>query len=353
VLVPLLTLAALTAAPVAEPPLQKVLGEAATAGQPVFLDVYASWCGPCRRLELEVFPAGEVRRALKDYRMQRYNAERGHGVEVAHRFDVRAYPTLLVLNPDGVEIARVRAQTVEGLARALDEWRPLGATRGRFEGLEDGRGKDADPAALLVRGVLLDHEGRPAQARALYDLAEAMDADDARGLASRAAFRKLRLELSQRLVRNRATALLGFAQKYPRTELAARAVAAVAQIAPAMRPGEARVRDVSQSVLRGLQARKDALALNALAWSLLDMGFADLALEAARGAQAAAPYELGHVVAEAAALDAAGRRAEALALLEKGAKVDARHQAVRWALPRVQRGLPLRRAAETELFTDL
>jgi tetratricopeptide (TPR) repeat protein len=342
----LATLALLASAPIPEPPLEKVLAEAAAARQPVLLDVYTTWCGPCRHLAANVLPAPEVRRALGTYRFQRYDAEHGRGVEVARRYQVESYPTLLVLNPDGVEIARVQERTVEGLARALDEWRPLGAVR--IAG--DGGGGDA--AALLVRGVVLDHQGRPDQARALYDLAEAMDPDDARGLASRAAFRKLRLELSRSFVRNRAGALLDFAQRYPRTELAARALSAVARVAPAMRPAEARVREVSHAVLRGLQVKKDALALHALSWSLLDLGFADLALEAAKGAEAASPYDLDVVVAQAAALDASGQREKALALVERGLQVDGRHEALRWALPRVQRGLPLRRAPETGLFSD-
>ncbi|HEY8208572.1 MAG TPA: thioredoxin family protein [Myxococcaceae bacterium] len=345
----LLALTALASAPVPEPPLQKVLDEAAAAGQPVFLDVYTSWCGPCRKLAADVLPAPDVRRALGAYRVQRYNAERGHGIDVARRYEVDRYPTLLVLNPDGVEIARIRQQTVEGLARALDEWRPLGAARFAKDARD---GKDADPAALLVRGVVLEHQGRPGEALALYDLAEAMDPGDARGLASRAAFRKLRLELSKQFVRNRAGVLLEFAQKYPRTELAARAVAAVAQIAPAKRPAETRVREVSQSVVRGLQARKDPLALNAVTWSLLDMGFADLALEAARGAEAVAPYELDYVVAEAAALGAAGQWEQAKGLLEKGLRVDARHPALNWARDLVQRGIVVRREPATDLFTD-
>ena len=348
----LLTAVALASAP-GEPPLQKVLDGAAAAGQPVFLDVYATWCGPCRRLSAQVLPHPAVKRALRGYRVQRYDAERGHGANVAYRYDVHSYPTLLVLNPDGVEIARIRERSVEGLARALDEWRPLAAIRGRFQEAGSGEGQgEADAAALLVRGVLLDHQGQPEQARALYDLAEALDPDDARGLASRAAFRKLRLELSRRFVRNRAVALLDFAERYPGTELAARAIGAVAQVAPAMRPAEARVRKASASVLHGVTAKGDALALDALAWSLLDLGFSDLALEAARGAQAAAPRELDHLVAEAAALSASGQPEQAVAVLEKGLKADARSEVLRWALPRVQRGLPVHRDADVALFTD-
>lgn len=337
---------ALGSAPVPEPAFQKVLDEAGAAGKPVFLDVYTTWCGPCRRLAAEVLPASQVRRALGGYRVQRYDAERGYGIDVAARYQVDRYPTLLVVNPEGLEIARIREQTVEGLARALDEWRPLAATRLK------GSGDEADAPVLLVRGVVLDHQGRGELARQLYDLAEAMDPNDARGLASRAAFRKLRQEMSKQFVRNRAGALLGFAEKYPGTELAARALAAVAQIAPAMRPSEAKVREVAQGVVRRLVAKKDALALHALAWSLLDLGFPDLALEAARGAEAVSPYELDYVVAEAAALDAAGQNDQAVALVQKGLQVDARHEGLRWALARVQRKQALRRGPETDLFTD-
>jgi tetratricopeptide (TPR) repeat protein len=339
---------ALASAPQPEPPIQKVLDEAAAAKKPVFLDVYTTWCGPCRRLATEVLPSPQVRRALGAWRVQRYDAERGHGIDVARRFEVDRYPTLLVVNPDGVEIARIREQSVEGLSRALDEWAPLAATR--LDG--DGGGKESDAAAMLVRGVVLDHQGRGDQARALYDLAEAMDPEDARGLASRAAFRKLRLEVSRQFVRNRAGALLGFAGKYPGTELAARALAAVAQVAPAMRPAEAKVREVAQAVVRRLVQKQDALALHALSWSMLDLGFPDLALEAARGAQAVSPYELDYVVAEAAALDAAGQNEQAVALVQKGLLVNARHEGLRWALGRAQRRLAMRRDPATDLFTD-
>lgn len=342
--------AALAAAPAPEPPLEAVLAQAASAGKPLFLDVYATWCKPCRRLEAEVLSTPDVKRALGAYRAQRYDGERGHGVQVAHRYRVTEYPTLLILNPDGVELARLRAFTVEGMVRALDEWRPLAAVRGTFAaGKAEGRGED--PAYLLVSGVVLDRSGRAAEARALYDLAEALDPGDARGLASRAAFRKLKQDLSKTFVRNRGESLLAFAEKYPTGELAGRAIGAIARIAPAMRPATPRIRQASQAVLRGVSARKDHLSLDALAWSFLDLGFPDLALEAAKAAQVASPYELIHLLPEAAAHQAAGRQEEAVALIRKGLTVDPQNAGLAWALAQIQRQR-LRRDPQAELFSD-
>jgi tetratricopeptide (TPR) repeat protein len=346
-----LVMAALAAAPAAEPPFRDVLAAAAASGKPVFLDVYTTWCGPCRALEKDVLPAPDVKRALEGYRYQRYDAEKGAGIEVAHRFDVRVYPSLLVVTPDGVLIARLHEQTVDGLARALDEWRPFGAARGLQVADEAAEG-EKDPAVLLARGVVADRAGRSAQARALYDRVEALDPGDQRGLASRAAFRKLKQDLAKAFVRNKGETLLAFAGKYPGGELAARAVGYIQFIAPVMRPPAPRLREVGKAVADGLAARKDHLALDGLAWALDELGFPDLALEAARAAQAAAPYDLQHVITEAAARDAAGAHDEAVALLQKGLKVDPRHARLREALALAQRGRPLRPEHRMNVFTD-
>jgi len=345
-----LTLVALLAAPV-EPPLEATLAQAAADGKPVFLDVYATWCAPCHRLESEVLSTPDVKRALQGYRVQRYDAERGNGLKVAQRYGIDEYPTLLILNPDGVQIAHIRAYTVEALVRALDEWRPVGATRGTFAVGETGA-RGEDPAYLLVSGLLMDRSGRASAARALYDLAEAMDPNDARGLASRAAFRRLRQDISGALVRNRGASLLAFVSQYPGGELSARALAAIAQLAPAMRPPPPKVREASQAVLKGLTARKDHLSLDALAWTLVALGFQDLALEAARASRAISPKDVDHLVVEAAALQAGGRQGEAAALLQQELKANPAHPWLGRVLAWVQRGQRLDLPPPIDLFSD-
>ena len=64
----------------------------------VFMDCYTSWCGPCKLMASKEF----VQEKAGEYFNPRFvsvkiDMEKGEGVELRKRYDVNAYPTLLVL----------------------------------------------------------------------------------------------------------------------------------------------------------------------------------------------------------------------------------------------------------------
>ena len=68
----------------------------------IFVDAYTSWCGPCKRMEKEVFTQEKV----ADYYNARFinvrlNMERGEGLYFARKYRVRVYPNLLYLDAKG------------------------------------------------------------------------------------------------------------------------------------------------------------------------------------------------------------------------------------------------------------
>ncbi len=74
----------------------------------VFLDCYTSWCGPCRMMAENIFP----QKAAGDYFNKKFvnikiDMEKGEGVALAKKYAIKAYPTFLILNPDGREVGRV------------------------------------------------------------------------------------------------------------------------------------------------------------------------------------------------------------------------------------------------------
>ena len=80
----------------------EALAQAKAEKKMVFMDCYTSWCGPCKNMTNNVFP----QKAAGDYFNPRfvcvkYDMEKGEGPELAKRFGVRAYPTFLILRPDG------------------------------------------------------------------------------------------------------------------------------------------------------------------------------------------------------------------------------------------------------------
>lgn len=72
----------------------------------LLVDVYTDWCGWCKKLDREVFSDGRVGAAAKDLVAVKVNAEKG-GEEIARRYRVRGYPTILFLDGAGNVVERV------------------------------------------------------------------------------------------------------------------------------------------------------------------------------------------------------------------------------------------------------
>jgi len=93
----------------------QALALAKKEGKLVFVDAYASWCGPCKRMQTNVFPdkkAGEFYN--KHFVNMKIDMEKQMGLELNQKFLVRAYPTFLFIDSDGKIIFReVGGKTVD------------------------------------------------------------------------------------------------------------------------------------------------------------------------------------------------------------------------------------------------
>ncbi len=78
-----------------------VMAKAKKENKMVYVDVFTTWCGPCKMMEKNIFPqaaAGKVYNA--NFINYRIDAEKGEGLEVAKKYSVRGYPTNLFINPN-------------------------------------------------------------------------------------------------------------------------------------------------------------------------------------------------------------------------------------------------------------
>lgn len=81
---------------------EEALAEAKKQNKPIFLDVYATWCGPCKALSSRTFPdatAGEY--FNENFINVRLDGEKGDGIKVKQELRVHSYPSLFILNSSG------------------------------------------------------------------------------------------------------------------------------------------------------------------------------------------------------------------------------------------------------------
>lgn len=88
--------------------LKELTNEATRQNKYLFVDVYAEWCGPCKYMANTIFPQPEAGTYFnKTFVNAKFDAEKGEGLEVANKYQVRAYPTFLILNGEGKEVGRL------------------------------------------------------------------------------------------------------------------------------------------------------------------------------------------------------------------------------------------------------
>lgn len=80
----------------------EALKRAAAQNKYIFVDAYASWCGPCKMLKATTFKNNKVAAFYNsNFINVAIDMEKGQGPTLAAQWGLRVYPTLIIFNAKG------------------------------------------------------------------------------------------------------------------------------------------------------------------------------------------------------------------------------------------------------------
>lgn len=86
---------------------EEALAKAKEEEKVIFMDAYASWCGPCKMMSARVFPNKEVGDYFNEHFINvKIDMEKGEGPQLSQRYGVRAYPTLFFIDANGKVVGK-------------------------------------------------------------------------------------------------------------------------------------------------------------------------------------------------------------------------------------------------------
>jgi thiol-disulfide isomerase/thioredoxin len=109
--------------------LNEALKKAKEAKKPLFVDVFAVWCGPCKQMAATAFVDPEVTAFYNsNFISLKLDGEKNDGPEVMRKYGISAYPTLLYFNANGELVAKVVGgqQAKQLLAKGREVLNPEG-----------------------------------------------------------------------------------------------------------------------------------------------------------------------------------------------------------------------------------
>ncbi|RKT01600.1 thioredoxin fold domain-containing protein [Chryseobacterium defluvii] len=116
-----------------------ILAKAKKENKLVFIDAYASWCGPCKLMVKNIFPLKSVGDYYNSHFINaKIDMEKGEGIDIAKKYNVKAFPTYLFINGNGEEVHRTLGYVEENdfiqfAKDAEDPDKTLTALKQKFE----------------------------------------------------------------------------------------------------------------------------------------------------------------------------------------------------------------------------
>jgi thioredoxin-related protein len=84
-----------------------ILAKAKKENKLIFLDAYTTWCGPCKLMAKNIFTLKSVGDHYNaNFVNAKIDMEKGEGIDIAKKYDVKVFPTYLFIDGNGELVHR-------------------------------------------------------------------------------------------------------------------------------------------------------------------------------------------------------------------------------------------------------
>ena len=131
----------------------QLLEKAKKENKPIMIDAYTTWCGPCKLMSKTTFMNDTAAEFYnRNFVSAKIDMEKGEGLEIAKKYNVKCYPTFLFLDGNGELIHRQSAymQTQEFIGLGKDAMLPNKQFAGFKKKYTSGKATRDEIAAYLL-----------------------------------------------------------------------------------------------------------------------------------------------------------------------------------------------------------
>ena len=98
------------------------LEQAKEKGEPVMVDFYADWCGPCKMLDQQTYADQRVVTAATNWISVKVDVDQNQ--ELSAKYQVHSIPTIVFISPEGEAISRITGSVpAETMVREMQKAR--------------------------------------------------------------------------------------------------------------------------------------------------------------------------------------------------------------------------------------
>jgi thiol-disulfide isomerase/thioredoxin/flagellar motor protein MotB len=134
---------------------ESILNKAKSEKKLIYVDVYTTWCGPCKQMDAEVFSNQNVGKVFNaNFINYKIDGEKGEGRDLVDYFELDSYPTSMFIDGDWNVMMKLEGfRPTERLLEAAEKMKERGRIGGSDDDLEQAYLKGRRDAPFLYEYI--------------------------------------------------------------------------------------------------------------------------------------------------------------------------------------------------------